>query len=70
LASTRRIRLPWRTAGCKREQVDLGSLTGELLAVVEQTVQPTQASLWLRPPASPLPALPARSTGPPGWFAV
>jgi hypothetical protein len=35
-----------------REQVDLGSLTGELLAVVEQTVQPTQASLWLRPPAS------------------
>jgi hypothetical protein len=35
-----------------REQVDLGSLTGELLAVVEQTVQPTQASLWLRPPAA------------------
>jgi hypothetical protein len=32
-----------------REQVDLDTLTGELLAVVEQTVQPTQASLWLRP---------------------
>jgi hypothetical protein len=33
-----------------RQQVDLDALTGELLAVVEQTMQPTQASLWLRPP--------------------
>jgi hypothetical protein len=33
-----------------RQQVDLDSLTVELLAVVEQTMQPTQASLWLRPP--------------------
>jgi hypothetical protein len=32
-----------------RDQVDLDSLTAELLAVVHQTVQPTQASLWLRP---------------------
>ena len=32
-----------------REQVDLSTLTGELLAVVDQTMQPTQASLWLRP---------------------
>jgi hypothetical protein len=32
-----------------REQVDLDTLTGELLAVVEETMQPTQASLWLRP---------------------
>jgi peptidoglycan/LPS O-acetylase OafA/YrhL len=32
-----------------RQQVDLDSLTSELLAVVEQTMQPTQASLWLRP---------------------
>jgi len=32
-----------------RQQVDLDTLTGELLAVVDQTVQPTQASLWLRP---------------------
>ena len=32
-----------------REQVDLGSLSSELLAVVDQTVQPTTASLWLRP---------------------
>jgi hypothetical protein len=32
-----------------REQVDLDALTGELLAVVQDTMQPTQASLWLRP---------------------
>jgi hypothetical protein len=32
-----------------RQQVDLDTLTGELLAVVEETMQPTQASLWLRP---------------------
>jgi hypothetical protein len=32
-----------------RQQVDLDTLTAELLAVVDQTMQPTQASLWLRP---------------------
>jgi hypothetical protein len=32
-----------------RDQVDLDSLTAELLAAVDQTMQPTQASLWLRP---------------------
>jgi hypothetical protein len=31
-----------------RDQVDLTTLTGELLAVVDQTMQPTQTSLWLR----------------------
>jgi hypothetical protein len=36
-----------------RDQVDLDALHGELLAVVDQTMQPTQVSLWLRPPASP-----------------
>jgi hypothetical protein len=35
-----------------REQVDLDALSGELLAVVDQTVQPTTASLWLRAPAT------------------
>ena len=34
-----------------RHQVDLDTLTADLLAVVDQTMQPTQASLWLRPPA-------------------
>jgi hypothetical protein len=32
-----------------RDQVDLDTLTGELLEVVDQTVEPTTASLWLRP---------------------
>ena len=36
-----------------RDHVDLDTLTGELLAVVDQTMQPTQASLWLRPQGPP-----------------
>jgi hypothetical protein len=32
-----------------RDQVDLDTLSAELLAVVDQTVQPTRAALWLRP---------------------
>jgi hypothetical protein len=32
-----------------RQQIDLDSLTAELLGVVEQTMQPTRVSLWLRP---------------------
>jgi hypothetical protein len=31
-----------------RDQLDLDTLSAELLAVVDQTVQPTAASLWLR----------------------
>jgi hypothetical protein len=38
-----------------REQVDLEVLSAELLAVVERTVQPARASLWLRPPVTPRP---------------
>jgi len=34
-----------------REEVAPATLTGELLAVVEQTMPPTQASLWLQPAA-------------------
>ena len=44
-----------------REQVDLDTLSVELLAVVEQTMQPTQASLWLRPTGHPTAA--ARTVG-------
>jgi hypothetical protein len=36
-----------------RQQVDLDTLTAELLAVVDQTMQPTQISPWLRPSATP-----------------
>ena len=32
-----------------RDEIDLDTLSAELLAVVDQTMQPTQASLWLRP---------------------
>jgi hypothetical protein len=32
-----------------RDEVDLDALSGELLTVIEQTMQPTRASLWLRP---------------------
>jgi len=32
-----------------RQQTDLDTLTAELLAVVDQTMQPTRVALWLRP---------------------
>jgi hypothetical protein len=35
--------------GRLHQQVDLEALRADLLAVVHQTMQPTQASLWLRP---------------------
>src|SRR6266542_154124 len=38
-----------------RQQVDLDTLSAELLGVVEQTMQPTSVSLWLRPPLSASP---------------
>jgi hypothetical protein len=44
-----------------RQQVDLEALTAELLAVVDQTMQPIRVSLWLRPSASI--SLDQRSTG-------
>jgi hypothetical protein len=34
-----------------RDQLDLNTLSAELLAVVDETMQPTLASLWLRPRA-------------------
>jgi hypothetical protein len=37
--------------GRLRGQVDLDSLMAELLAAVEETMQPAQGSLWLPPPA-------------------
>jgi hypothetical protein len=36
-----------------RDQIDLDTLSAELLATVDQTMQPTTASLWLRPSAKP-----------------
>jgi hypothetical protein len=43
-----------------RDQVDLDTLTAELLAVVDLTMQPTRASLWLRPSREP-PGTPPRA---------
>jgi hypothetical protein len=33
-----------------RDEIDLDTLSGELVAVVDQTMEPTQVSLWLRRP--------------------
>jgi hypothetical protein len=44
-----------------RQQVDLDTLTAELVGVVEQTMQPTSVSLWLRPSVSTFPG--QRGTG-------
>jgi hypothetical protein len=38
-------------SGQLRDEIDLDILSTELLAVVDQTMQPTAASLWLRPSA-------------------
>jgi hypothetical protein len=38
-----------------REQIELDSLGAELLAVVDQAMQPRRLSLWLRPPAERTP---------------
>jgi hypothetical protein len=34
-----------------RDQIDLDTLSAELLAVVDQTMEPTRVSFWLRPPS-------------------
>jgi hypothetical protein len=44
-----------------RDQIDLDTLNSELQAVVDQTMQPTQVSLWLRPTPTSTPAATARS---------
>jgi hypothetical protein len=41
-----------------RDQIDLDTLSAELLAVVDQTMEPTRVSLWLRPSEMRPPAAP------------
>jgi hypothetical protein len=43
-----------------REEIDLDTLAGELHAVVDRTMQPTQTSLWLRPAPSTIATPPSR----------
>jgi hypothetical protein len=49
------------------QQVDLDALTGELLAVVEQTMQPTRVSLWLRPSPHDSSGTPRSEARPTTW---
>jgi hypothetical protein len=37
-----------------RNEVDLDTLSAELLTVIDQTMQPTRVSMWLRPHTEPL----------------
>jgi hypothetical protein len=54
-----------------RDQVDLDTLSAELLAVVDQTMEPTMASLWLRPWTgrhSDQPTIPTTQPPVPDWL--
>jgi hypothetical protein len=51
-----------------RDQVDLDTLSAELVAVVDQTMEPTRISLWLRPSAHGSSGTP-RSKAPPTTWA-
>ena len=50
-----------------RDQVDLETLATELLAVVDQAMEPTRVSLWLRPSAPGSSGTPRREARPTTW---
>jgi hypothetical protein len=50
-----------------RDQVDLDTLSAELLAVVDQTMEPTRVSLWLRPPPPGSSSTAGSEVRPPFW---
>jgi hypothetical protein len=50
-----------------RDQIDLDSLSAELLAVVDQTMEPTRASLWLRPSPHGASGTPRSKVRPTTW---
>ena len=50
-----------------RDQVDLDPLSSELLAVVDQTMEPTRASLWLRPSPHDSSGTPRSQARPTTW---
>jgi hypothetical protein len=49
------------------QQVDLDTLTADLLGVVDQTMQPTQVSLWLRPSPPGSSSTPRNEAQPTTW---
>jgi hypothetical protein len=51
-----------------RDQIDLDTLSAELVGVVAQTMEPTQVSVWLRP-ATPGSSGPPRSEAQPTTWA-
>jgi hypothetical protein len=50
-----------------RDQIDLDTLSAELLAIVDQTMEPTQVSIWLRPPAPGPSGTPRSEAQPTTW---
>jgi hypothetical protein len=50
-----------------RDQIDLDTLSTELLAIVDQTTEPTRVSLWLRPSAPGSSDTSHRETRPTTW---
>jgi hypothetical protein len=50
-----------------RDQIDLDTLSTELLAIVDQTTEPTRVSLWLRPSAPSSSDTPHSEARPTTW---
>ena len=50
-----------------RDQVDLDTLAAELLAIVDQTTEPTRVSMWLRPSAPGPSGAPGSEARPTTW---
>jgi hypothetical protein len=50
-----------------RDQVDLDTLSTELLGIVDQTMEPTRVSLWLRPSAPSSSGTPRSEIRPTSW---
>jgi hypothetical protein len=50
-----------------RDQIDLDTLSAELLAVVSQTMEPTRVSLWLQPSAHGASGTPLNKAPPTPW---